>query len=783
MISDNHALLPRLVFSVVLCLFAVVAFAQGTISVSGASGWRQNTWAGGGDMMRTGAGAATEFQIASRGGADIGWSTQVAVEPGAIYRLSGKIRTQDLDRGTGRGALLSAQGVSGGQTVAISGTTDWTEVDAIFRSGGRESITFICLFGGWGQSTGQAWYKDIRLEKVDLGNVKPSVAIDAGATRPEMSELIYSQFIEHMGRCINGGGIWAEMLQDRKFYYPITADYHPYSHYRDTDYPAIAASPWEIVGPKDAVVMETADPFVGDHTPRVKDGGAIRQHDLGVVKGREYTGYIWVRALSGSPVVDLALDSAAGPVSVSGMGDGYGKHTFTFAATASNGKAALTVSVRGGEALIGTLSLMPADNVDGMRADVVGLLEQLDAPMYRWPGGNFVSGYDWRDGIGDRDRRPPRTNPAWTGIEPNDFGMHEFIHLCRILDTEPLITMNMGFEGAFSAEAEMEYANGTDGYWAQQRAVNGSSEPFGVKYWAIGNEMWGDWQLGFMSPEDYQIKNNWVVERLRKRFPGFIALASGNTGDWSRGLLEHCSNDMDMIAEHFYDQHRDDVAEHVQLVPESIRQKAQWHRATQDGMASLHGKRIPIAMTEWNYWYGPYKYGELGTVYFLRDALGIAAGLNEYSRCTDIIGAAFYAQTVNVIGAIKTTKTDAFLAATALPLIMYHNHFGTIPVEAEMAHADLLGFDVAAAWNDDRSALTIAVVNASGHEATIGLGVAGAKLSGPAHVWRFSGNDPDMYNDANAARLKIEDAGEVEVRDSVTVPAYSASIYVVPAER
>jgi len=102
---------------------------------------------------------------------------------------------------------------------------------------------------------------------------------------------------------------------------------------------------------------------------------------------------------------------------------------------------------------------MPADNINGMRADTLALIKELNATVYRWPGGNFVSGYDWRDGIGNRDKRPPRTNPAWTGVEHNDFGMDEFIHFCRIVGAEPMITVNTGFGDAYSASAQLEYAN------------------------------------------------------------------------------------------------------------------------------------------------------------------------------------------------------------------------------------------------------------------------------------------------------------------------------------
>ena len=103
---------------------------------------------------------------------------------------------------------------------------------------------------------------------------------------------------------------------------------------------------------------------------------------------------------------------------------------------------------------------MPADNVQGWRADTLARLEELDSPVYRWPGGNFVSGYDWKDGIGDPDRRPPRKNPAWKGIESNDVGIDEFMVLCRELGTEPFIAVNTGLGGAEAAAEELEYMNG-----------------------------------------------------------------------------------------------------------------------------------------------------------------------------------------------------------------------------------------------------------------------------------------------------------------------------------
>lgn len=399
--------------------------------------------------------------------------------------------------------------------------------------------------------------------------------------------------------------------------------------------------------------------------------------------------------------------------------------------------------------------------------------------MYRWPGGNFVSGYDWRDGLGERDRRPTRTNPAWTGIEPNDVGMDEYIHFCELVGSEPLITVNTGFGDAYSAANEVEYANGsTDTPMGKWRAVNGHARPYHVKWWCVGNEMFGRWQLGYMQLSHYVLKHNWVEEKMRRVDPTIKTVASGEVGPWSRGMLTNCADHMDLISEHFYvSQPKDDVAAHMQQVPEHIRQIAQAHREYRKEIPSLEGKDIRISMDEWNYWYGPHVFGELGTRYFLKDALGIAAGLHEYFRNTDIIFMANYAQTVNVIGCIKTTKTQAEFETTGLALALYRNHFGSIPVEC----STIAALDSSAALTSDRSALTVAVINPKAEPVSLRFNFAAAKPAGRAEVWSISGQDPLAFNQpGEPRRVTIRQATSVDLNGSVNIPAYSINLWRAP---
>lgn len=609
----------------------------------------------------------------------------------------------------------------------------------------------------------------------------PRIAVDAAKTAVPMAPEIYSQFIEHLGRCIYGG-IWAEMLEDRKFYFPVSADYHPYRKLEDTPFPVVGASPWQIIGAAERVAMATDKPFVGKHTPVLQAGAGIRQIDLGLTEGKEYPGYIWLKSTGpGTATVEVALawgegENARQKVRIEGIGDAYAKHEFRFKAGATTDKAALEVRVSGAPVAVGTVSLMPGDNVEGMRADTLALLKELKAPIYRWPGGNFVSGYDWRDGIGDRDRRPPRTNPAWTGVEHNDFGMHEFIRFCRLLQTEPWITVNTGFGDAHSAADQLQYCNGpANSLWGGRRASNGAPESFAVRYWGIGNEMWGKWQLGHMQLEHYVLKQNWVVDKMREVDPNIICIASGDIGnDWSAGLLKGCSDHMDFIAEHFYSQEKPELADHVRQIPERIRQKAEWHRKARTEIPQLNGKNIRIAMTEWNYWYGPHAFGELGTRYFMKDALGIAAGLHEFARQSDIVGSAFYAQTVNVIGAIKTSRRNAALETTGLVLKLYRQHFGEIPA-ATTAVGPL---DAQAMWSSDRKKLTLAVVNPALTPVEVPLAITGAKLKGSGTRWEIASGDPQAFNDPDTApaRVAIKESAISSPLDKLSLPPCSVTL-------
>ncbi|MBE3097244.1 MAG: alpha-L-arabinofuranosidase, partial [Planctomycetes bacterium] len=191
------------------------------------------------------------------------------------------------------------------------------------------------------------------------------------------------------------------------------------------------------------------------------------------------------------------------------------------------------------------------------------------------------------------------------------------------------------------------------------------------------------------------------------------------------------------------------------------------------------GKDIRIALDEWNYWYGPHPFGELGTRYFLKDALGIAAGINEYARQSDMIFMANYAQTVNVIGCLKTSKTHAALETTGLALKLYRRHFGTIPAATETAGI----LNAQAAWTEDRKTLTVSVVNPTMQAVEIPLEVRGARLTGRGTRWQIAGADPMAYNDPDQPpHVMIEEAAVQGVSGRLSVGPCSVTLFALKTE-
>jgi alpha-L-arabinofuranosidase len=600
-----------------------------------------------------------------------------------------------------------------------------------------------------------------------------------------ISKYIYGQFIEHLGKSVYSG-LWAEMILDRKFYYPITDTYDPWgegqpdSWWGGSVFPYLKASPWKVIGASGTVVMDSISPFVGKYAAEIKPvnsqkAGIVHQ-GISLVNNRAYQGYIVLKGDSAVFPVSVRIFSQSGEIYTLQLADAdtiYTKHSFTFTSDQSTDSAFFEISSAGSGAVeVGIVSLMPADNIDGWRADIVALLKQLDATIYRWPGGNFVSGYNWRNGIGDRDKRAPEKNPDWTGIEPNDVGIHEFMNLVKMLGSEPFVALNMGLGSVEEAAAEVEYFNGdTNTVEGKSRKLNGQAEPFTVKYWAVGNEMFGTWQLGYMPLADYEQKHNAAAQAIWQVDPSAQLVAVGDvSSNWSKPMLTECGDFMNLISEHKYCKENTNTVSHINALATEVKNLATAYRTYRKNDAGLAEKDIRIAFDEYNYWYGENPYGQLGIRFHQKDALGVAAALHEIYKNSDLFFMANYAQTVNVLGCIKATDTDASFEATALPLMLYRKQYGNIPVEIT---GSTLKLNVAAAFAPGKDTISISIINAQDKEVYCKPVLSGAVQKGGFKKWTLANSDPNAYNEPGKEPvIKIEEESSDQVIDSVLIPAY-----------
>lgn len=697
------------------------------------------------------------------------WYKQINIKPYARYRVSGLIKTEGVEgRNERSGAGFRLANIAFEGDTILRGTTDWTPLSFEFDSEGDDSFMLECVLGKRGEAKGTVYFDQLKLEELSAKELKPQISIDLSQQSEPMSTLLYGQFMEHMGRSIYGG-VWAELLVDRKFYYK----------------PGDKKSPWESSMPAEQIKLDQTKSFAQGDLPiiSIKEGFTLSQDSIILQAGKAYEGRVVFKASRRVNEITISISGKDEPIMSQQLTSaGFQTIPFSFTTSEDTDQAKLTFELKGsGSVTLAAVSLMPSDNINGFRPDVIALLKELNSPVYRWPGGNFVSGYDWKDGIGDQDKRPTKFDKAWNGLEYNDVGIDEFMQLCKILNAEANIAVNTGLGTAEMAAEEVEYVNGSAstsmGKW---RAENGHSKPYQVSLWAVGNEMFGDWQLGHMPIEDYVKKHNRVSEAMLSVDPNIKLIGVGFPGNWNDMMYTNSAEYMDYISEHFYrqDWHAGGLLTHVKQIPDVIREIAEEHRKQREAHPELEGKDIKIALDEWNYWYGPHVYGLLGTRYFLRDALGIAAGLNELSRQSDIYFMANYAQTVNVIGAIKTTPKDSWLEGTGLVLKLYRKEFGSIPVAVTGAPEPL---EIAGTLTEDSNYLTISVVNATHQDYELKVDGLKDKINSSGRQFIITGENDMVYNDENHKdNISIQES-EISISNgSLTIPKESAGIYKFP---
>jgi len=427
----------------------------------------------------------------------------------------------------------------------------------------------------------------------------------------------------------------------------------------------------------------------------------------------------------------------------------------------------------------------------GLRQDVVQAMSGLGMPYVRYPGGNFVSNYDWRDGVGP-DRKP-FPDFAWRATEPNTFGTDEFMKWCNAVGTEPMLAVNLGTLGPSEAAALVEYCNlNTETQWAQARRANGADSPYGVKMWCLGNEMDGPWQAGHVPADQYALKARNAARLMRGIDPTIELVAAGSSGrqvatylEWDRTVLEVCWDDIEFISAHRYSSNIENntpafLAEGV-IIDSILDDYAGLIAYVKGVKQSSHD--VYLSFDEWNVWYrerggknrdGQWKVGpeQLDEVYNLEDALVCAQYLSAFIRRADLVKVACLAQIVNVIAAVMTSPTGTLKQSIYYPLAMYSatakgvslTPVVTAPRYDAGDHNDVPYVDASASFDQETGEAAAFLVNRSLDESvSVRIEFSDRDVIDPGTVQIISGDDPMAANTWEAPETVSPRAGHAQV--------------------
>jgi alpha-N-arabinofuranosidase len=647
------------------------------------------------------------------------------------------------------------------------------------------------------------------------GNIQ--VAIDASRSGKPIDPMIFGGYMEPATT-----SVWAEMLSDRKFSRPVVSA-QPAAAAPPAGAPAGFRGfrePFRPIGPDGTVEMDAVRPFVGKHSPRVKLAGVgpcgIQQSGLRLVKGKACDGHVW---LSGDPAAKVVVRLVWGPgpadsqsAAIPPLTGEYKKFPFKFTPAADSASARLEIVATGsGTFHIGTASLMPADNLQGFHAGMIRLFKEEGFKMFKWPGGNFVSSYDWRDGLGDRDKRPPRGN------ESNDVGLHDFIALNRLVGAEPDLAIDSGYGSAREAAEEVEYCNGAvTTRMGRMRAENGSPEPFHVRCWTIGNEMYGPWQAGHMSLNQYWVKYNNIVDAMKAVDPTIKVVLGGasicekgvggaekkgnffpsiweppitanlpfefySQDDWDYYLLANCAGNVDFLSEHtyaypelIYDSEKQSFVDRKDPLHYRARRIANriggffdcWDKYVEK-IPSLKDKDIKFIFDEWGN-RGRTMSGNgggFGRSTGMLTPLSYALLLHELFRHSDKVYASCATGGLRVL--TDNTGDGVGMASEGVVFKLLQNHFlNALPVAVDGDSPQPLmpgtpyvdrgvkptgsptyPLDVLAAFSSDRKKFLISVVNPAEEANTFTPKIGGVNLSGPGKLYQIAPPSVESTNE------------------------------------
>jgi len=448
----------------------------------------------------------------------------------------------------------------------------------------------------------------------------------------------------------------------------------------------------------------------------------------------------------------------------------------------------------------------PTADADGFRGDVVELTRELGVTTVRYPGGNFVSGYRWEDGIGPVEQRPRRLDLAWHSTDPNLVGVDEFMRWCARAGVEPMMAVNLGTRGVQEALDLLEYCNvpgGTE--LSDLRRANGAEEPYRIKMWCLGNEMDGPWQIGHKTAEEYGRLAAETARAMRMIDPDLELVACGSSGsqmptfgEWEHTVLTEAYEHVDHISAHAYYYEEDgDLASflasavNMDHFVDSVATTADAVRA-----AGKHTKRIHVSFDEWNVWYQKRAESQppsgddwpvapvlLEDKYNVADAVVVGNLLISLLRHTDRVHAASLAQLVNVIAPIMTEPGGrSWRQTTFHPFALTARHAAgevlRLAVDAPVQETAKFGpvpvIDAVATHDAETGGVVVLAVNRSlTDDVALGVDLRGfpglrvveaLTLSNPDHTWSATADDEtSVLPRANTSAKVADDHAHVDL--------------------
>lgn len=379
----------------------------------------------------------------------------------------------------------------------------------------------------------------------------------------------------------------------------------------------------------------------------------------------------------------------------------------------------------------------------GFRKDVIDLVSKLNVPIVRYPGGNFVSGYNWEDGTGDKSKRPQKMELAWMTTETNQVGIDEFQEWAKRANTEVMMAVNLGTRGADDARNCVEYCNSTtDTYYANLRRKNGFDKPFGVKVWCLGNEMDGSWQIGAKTPKEYARAAHEAAKLMKWVDPSIELVACGSSGpdmatfgEWEMEVLTEAYDNIDYISLHNYYGNR------VNDTPDYLAQSITMDKFIKSVVsicdivkAKKHkDKKINLSFDEWNVWFHSNEQDkkierwsvaphQLEDIYNFEDALVVGCLLTTLQKNCDRVKMACIAQLVNVIAPIMTENGGSAWAQTIFYPFMYASNYGrgtvmNAPVKCDTYNTKRFGdvpyVETSVVYNQEDNTIAVFAINRS----------------------------------------------------------------------